>query len=1739
MRGRGGLRHRATYIPISDETGGPAYALEDISATGTAVSLADNAVSAAIPIGFPFHFFNADYSSIYISSNGFLSFLSGQGNGATIQPIPTAAAPNAIIAGWWGDLKPNYGGSITYQLLGTAPNRRFVLQYKDIPYAILGTVKVSFEIKLFEADQAIEVHYASAPSYSNLNGDVFPNTAGIENDTGQLGLQYYNGVEGLPSSLAVRYTPFVGVALEPASMIGYAEAGETKTFELNVFNWTGQTDTFDLSVVPTHNDWVTRFLPEAAVTLDQGAGAAFTVEVDFPADAVPADYYAFDLIVTSRTSVPESTEYWSDTTSIIAAVPRTGYVFNQNQINFVDTQFHQDLGSPIDTTVYGQFLLSGALSQDGKQLFGLLAGATDDEGGSMTGRVLIFDTEHMDAAPAMVDVGNDASFIAETPDGKSALVTSYADGTLKVLDIDPESLNYLTVTQTITLGTKPIRIATSPCLSKAYITNNGSNSVSVVELASLNTDTPVIRTITGFNAPWGIQVAPTGDKAYVINGGNGKIGIINTINDTLTTPWSVTGSSLQDLDLSADGSFIYTAGSANVLAVNASTGSLAATIPNEASGLYSVDVFPESFGQRAYVSNGGLQTISVIDTASNAIVYSIPMPGAPSYTSLFPPNNTCAYKPIAAFSPTNAVAQLNVPFTFTNLSIRNPTSVEWNFGDGTPVSTDFNPTHTYTTKGTYTVTLMATNAYGSSTATGTINFKPKASFDPATAVINLGDPITFNNTSTGNDTLTYRWNFGDGTAVSTAVSPSHTYSAIGNYTVTLTATNSQGSDTATGLVVFYPKSVFTPKDSVIQTGDTINFVNASTGSTPLTYTWDFGDGSATSSLVSPSHVYPTAGSYTVSLKVDNTWGTSTTTGTVNFKPRAIFTPTLSKIQAGDSVPFTNTSTGTGTLTYTWNFGDGTPTSSELSPTHVYTTVGNYTVSLKVDNAYGTETATGSVVFPPIAAFTQSDDVIQTGDSVTFTNSSTGTAPLTYLWEFGDGETSTSASPVHVFTTAGAYTVKLTTTNSYGSSQATGQVNFAPKAVFTPTNPIIQLGQAINFNNGSTGTPTLSYAWEFGDGATSTSANPSHTYTTAGTYTVKLTVTNSFGSDSASGTVNFAPKAAFTPLSKVIQLGDSITFTNQSTGTPTLTYLWNFGDGNTSTLKDPSHTYAAAGSYTVSLKATNAYGNETVTGTVNFSPKTSFTPTNKVIQLGEAIAFTSSCTGTAPLTYAWDFGDGSTSSDVNPSHTYSTAGAYTVKLKVSNAYGDETSTGTVNFSPKTAFTPTNKVVRLGDAITFANSSSGTAPLTYEWDFGDGSTSSAQNPTYTYTTAGSYTVKLKVTNAYGNETATGTVNFSPKAVFTPTNKVIQLGDGITFTNSSSGTAPLTYEWDFGDGSTSILPNPSHTYAAAGSYTVQLKVTNAYGNETATGTVNFSPKVSFSPTNKVIQLGESIAFTSSSTGTAPLTYAWDFGDGATSSQPSPSHTYTTAGSYTVKLKVTNAYGNETLTGSVNFAPKADFSYSPTSNIKPGMEVAFTNNTTGTAPITCTWDFGDGSPTSSAQNPKHTYSSRAVFTVILACHSDAYGDDSIQKNLEVAPYRVMLTLLNDDGVDTVDAGAAITYQIEVSNGGPDDLIGATVSDDMPDWLEEVSWTCSASSGSTCAASGTGNLIQEVVDIRSGGSLTYTVQAVVKPGAVGPLTNTVSLILPSIYLNTNPDGDSTVHTTIVIGKLFLPLIER
>ncbi|MCA0453051.1 MAG: PKD domain-containing protein [Chloroflexi bacterium] len=783
--------------------------------------------------------------------------------------------------------------------------------------------------------------------------------------------------------------------------------------------------------------------------------------------------------------------------------------------------------------------------------------------------------------------------------------------------------------------------------------------------------------------------------------------------------------------------------------------------------------------------------------------------------------------PLAAFTQNTTSGNAPLAVQFTNQSSGNITGYSWDFGDGSSLSTEKDPSHTYASVGTYTVKLKVTGPGGTSESQSTITATkpievPVSAFlvTPSTGTAPLN--VQFTNQSTG-ESLTYSWDFGDG-STSTDANPTHTYATANTYTAKLTVTNSAGSNSSQQTVTVTtapvaPVASFTANPTSGNAPLTVTFVSTSVGDFN-TYAWSFTDSNGTplgtADTANTSFLFQNAGTYTVTLTVSGLGGSDTSdpqTITVNAAPVAPVASFTADPTAGDApltVNFTSTSTGDG-LTYAWDFGDGT-TSADANPSHEYAQAGQYNVTLTVTNAGGSNTSAPQTItvnaapVAPVASFTADPTAGDAPLTVNFTSTSTGDG-LTYAWDFGDGMTSADANPSHEYAQAGQYNVTLTVTNAGGSNTSAPQtitVNVAPVAPvasFTADQTTGNAPLTVNFTSTSTG-DGLTYAWDFGDGTTSADANPSHEYAQAGQYNVTLTVTNTGGSNTSAPqtiTVNVAPVAPVASFTTNPTTGDApltVNFTSTSTGDG-LTYAWDFGDGTTSADANPSHEYAQAGSYSVTLTVTNAGGSNTSapqTITVNIAavvPVASFTADQTTGDAPLTVNFTSTSTGDFN-TYAWSFTDSNgtplgTADTANTSFLFQNPGIYTVMLTVSGLGGSDTSdpqTITVNaalVAPVASFTADPTV---GDApltVNFTSTSTGDG-LTYIWDFGDGTTSADANPSHEYSQAGSYNVTLTVTNAGGTNTS------APQTVTVNTAVVIPvpppINDAVVFVSNRSG-------------------------------------------------------------------------------------------------------------------------------------------------------------------------------------------------------------------------------------------------------------------------------------------------------------------------------------------------------------------
>ncbi|MCF8277595.1 MAG: PKD domain-containing protein [Flavobacteriales bacterium] len=560
--------------------------------------------------------------------------------------------------------------------------------------------------------------------------------------------------------------------------------------------------------------------------------------------------------------------------------------------------------------------------------------------------------------------------------------------------------------------------------------------------------------------------------------------------------------------------------------------------------------------------------------------------------------------------------------------------------------------------------------------------------------------------------------------------------------------------------------------------------------------------------------------------------------------------------------------------------------------------------------------------------------------VNFQNLSTGTG-LTYQWNLGNGNTSVSQNPSASYITPGTYTITLTATGPGGTDTETKTSYIT---VFTPPVPNLSPSQGIgcypftvNFSDLSvTGdSPIATWSWDFGDGGTSTQQNPSHTYTTPGIFDVTLILTDANGCSSNQSfndvveSINIRPTAAFTGNPTVSCLPPSdVSFSNTSSGgTGNLTYAWDFGDGNTSTLLTPDNTYAAAGNFDVSLTVTDEYGCSDTQLEVAYiqivdDVTIDFVTNNTTVCLGEQVSFVDLSTST-PISWAWDFGDGATSTDQFPTHLYTTPGNYEVSLTATysaSCQGTETKTSyiTVGSIPFADFTA--DVVGGCETpfpVQFTNGSIGNGTLSYFWDFGDVNTSTEQDPLHIYTENGTYDVTLTTTNSDGCSSTASKPSFINVALtqadFLPDVFGFCQPLEVNFTDTSiSGSPIVNYQWDFGDGGTSNLQNPTYTYADTGIFDVSLIITNDLGCSDTLVRSNYifvytPPVADFIQVSQVVCPGEEVSFTNNSQNGTD--WYWDFGDQLSSTEENPIHEFADTGYFSITLITLNNGCSDTL--------------------------------------------------------------------------------------------------------------------------------------------------------------------------------------------------------------------------------------
>ncbi len=612
--------------------------------------------------------------------------------------------------------------------------------------------------------------------------------------------------------------------------------------------------------------------------------------------------------------------------------------------------------------------------------------------------------------------------------------------------------------------------------------------------------------------------------------------------------------------------------------------------------------------------------------------------------------------------------------------------------------------------------------------------------------------------------------------------------------------------------------------------------------------------------------------------------------------------------------------------------------------------------------------------------------------------------------------------------------------------------------FSATPLTICVGNSISFTDLTTGGPMVSWAWNFGDGSTSTVQNPTHTYTVAGTFNITLIVFN--GSVSIAEvksnyiTVNPLPNVSFTTPLTSCTFPYSPIFSAVSPGSGSYTYNWNFGNGQTSTVQTPTNAnYTTTGIFNVTLTVTN-----TATGCINsFSQnitvqnfQTTYSVSSNTVCVGQNVIFQDQSTAGAN-SWSWAFGNGTISNSQNPTISYPTAGTYTASLTSQNTTNGCSDVFNqviiVNPLPQASFSATPLTGCDPLVVDYTNTSAGSG--VFNWNFGNGSTFTGSNPpNQTYNNVGAYNVSLTLTDANSCVNTVTLVNyivvsplianFEADVVEGCENLSVQFTDLSTSPNSLAN--PITgWLWNFGNGSTFSGQNPPVQIYSEGVYTVTLTITTDGGcSETIILTDYISagipPVVSFTYTPILDCAKSEFNFTSTTVippgyGANDVTWAWDFGDGGTSPLENPTYNYPIdTGYFDVQLIVSFRGCRDTL-----LVPNAIFIKAPIALFSPSqmvfcnptlpLSVAFTDNAIlgeNSDNVDMTWTWGDGnsnflvSPAlftdPNQGSMSHTYNSYGTFTIQQLVHNYTTGcSDSITQTINISIIDANFNVVND----------------------------------------------------------------------------------------------------------------------------------
>lgn len=927
---------------------------------------------------------------------------------------------------------------------------------------------------------------------------------------------------------------------------------------------------------------------------------------------------------------------------------------------------------------------------------------------------------------------------------------------------------------------------------------------------------------------------------------------------------------------------------------------------------------------------------------------------------------------------------------FSDVTSLTPHSWSWSI-DSAEFNTQ-NTSFTFREAGKYNIQLIVKGAYCSDTIDSTYNVAtPPVLYADfyADTVFSCDSVFTVNFRDTSFNAESYLWNFGDGNK-SFDENPTHTYQNPGYFDVSLIITDTGGCVdqklVKRMIEVRRPFEYFPPTfdcDSSL----VMNFFNPDTNANY--WKWSLGNGEFIMQADSV-YTYPAKGYYQTYFQIadTNTSCFSTFNDTVKAGGLNSMLNMDSIVCYGDSLLFTVTADYPTEVL--WNFGDGS-NDTLLSPYHIYESTGKYDLTLVIKDEHCQDSIFKPEfieVLPPVAHFGSKlncDNPLK----VTFRDSSE--SAISYLWDFGDGSTDDSPNPIHTFNTNGQYIVSLTTSNNNCSNITIDTLAIEVMQINFGFDTIVCYGDSIPFTDSSVA--AQEYLWDFGDGNISTRQNPKHLYDLPDSYNVSLiTTSNKICKDTLERqiTVN-QPKSVY-DIRRTCNTPKRITFINHSLGADSIS--WNFGDGSPEVSDSlTAHTYVNTGDYILTFTSFNFTTgcSHQITDTILVSVvQPNFSVSKSVVCFDEEVQFIDESDFAKEWYWKFDPSRNDTSIEQNPYYAFQELGHHDVKLIATDTFGCSDSitiTDVVEVhGPKTKFEDTHDCIDFYK-VSFVDSTE--EADAYFWDFGNGITSTEQEPVYTYNSLGVYNVSLTtVNNANGcSHTFTKPVYiFIPKAEFSSNATTTCEDTKVEFTDISIYTQESA--WTFGDGTNGLHKTILKAFSTQGEYDVKLVYTDINGCKDSIEKLDFI-KVNSNPTARfVVDTNNSctpinVSFTNISLSDTTITsFIWNFGDYQQSTEENPTHTYTEnpyLWEYPIILKVTNANNCSNLLYASNYmklgSPVARFTGYKFFCVGEETETINLSNQFGGSIL---WNYSNGYTTND-NNPKATFDSIGTYDLEL----------------------------------------------------------------------------------------------------------------------------------------------------------------